>query len=53
MTSPTFVAVFADGESTRMTTFHDLTKKALDLKALDLRRGIRLSLAALPLKNQP
>jgi hypothetical protein len=38
-TSPTFIAVFADGETTRMTTFQKT-------KALDLGRGVRLARAA-------
>ena len=38
-TSPTFVAVFEDGEVTRMTTFQKT-------KALDLGRGVRLARAA-------
>jgi hypothetical protein len=36
--SPTFVATFADGVTTRMTTWHDP-----DRKTLDLARGIKLS----------
>lgn len=36
---PTFVAVFADGETTRMSTFTSLA-------ALDLGRGVRLANAA-------
>ena len=38
-TSPTFVAVFEDGEVTRMTTFQET-------KGLDLGRGARLARAA-------
>jgi len=38
-TSPTFVATFADGEITRMTTFQSG-------KTLDLKRGVRLARAA-------
>ena len=38
-TSATFVAVFEDGETTRMTTFQKT-------KALDLDRGVRLARAA-------
>lgn len=38
-TSPTFVATFADGEVTRMTTFQSG-------KTLDLGRGVRLARAA-------
>jgi hypothetical protein len=38
--SPTFVAVFADGEVVRMTTFQQSGKK------LDLARGVRLARAA-------
>jgi hypothetical protein len=37
--SPTFVATFADGKVTRMTTFQKT-------KALDLGRGVRLARAA-------
>jgi hypothetical protein len=36
--SPTFIARFVDGEVTRMTTYHDDERKALDLK-----RGVRLA----------
>jgi hypothetical protein len=39
MSSPTFVATFADGTTTRMTTFCEGGK-------LDLGRGVRLSQAA-------
>jgi len=38
-TSPTFVATFADGETTRMTTYQAG-------KRLDLKRGVRLACAA-------
>ena len=38
-TSPAFVAIFTDGEVTRMTTFQKT-------KALDLGRGVRLARAA-------
>jgi hypothetical protein len=38
-TSPTFVATFADGEVTRMTTHQSG-------KSLDLARGVRLARAA-------
>jgi hypothetical protein len=38
-TSPTFVATFADGEVTRMTTYQSG-------KRLDLKRGVRLACAA-------
>ena len=41
MTSPVFVATFADGELTRMTTHHEP-----DRKSFDLARGIRLARAA-------
>jgi hypothetical protein len=37
--SPTFVAIFADGETTRMTVFQPG-------KTLDLGRGVRLARAA-------
>jgi hypothetical protein len=37
--SPTFVAIFEDGEITRMTAFHET-------KVLDLGRGVRLARAA-------
>ena len=37
--SPTFVAIFEDGEITRMTAFQET-------KALDLGRGVRLARAA-------
>jgi hypothetical protein len=36
--SPTFIARFADGEVTRMTTYHDDERKALDVE-----RGVRLA----------
>jgi len=36
MVSPTFVAHFADGQITRMTTYTSLAK-------LDMKRGVRLS----------
>src|SRR5215472_10469673 len=39
MSSPTFVAHFADGQITRMTTYASLAK-------LDMGRGVRLSRAA-------
>jgi len=39
-TSPTFVATFADGEVTRMTTFQPAGK------TLNLGRGVRLARAA-------
>jgi hypothetical protein len=38
-TSPTFVARFADGQVTRMTTWHDPERKTLDLvRAVKLAR---------------
>jgi hypothetical protein len=36
--SPIFIARFADGEVTRMTTYHDGERETLDLK-----RGVRLA----------
>jgi hypothetical protein len=39
MTSPTFVAKFADSEVTRMTTYTSLAR-------LDVARGVRLAKAA-------
>ena len=43
--SPTFVARFADGTVTRMTTHYSAEK-------LDLGRGVRLSLAAYELRRK-
>jgi hypothetical protein len=47
MPSPTFVATFADGTTTRMTTNCEAGKQDAAAKMkLDLGRGIRLSQAA-------
>jgi hypothetical protein len=46
MTSPVFVARFADDTETRMRVFHSPERKTLDLK-----RGIALSRAAFASRN--